>query len=130
KWHVARALDPKNGAPHWPLQRGFEKYYGIITGAGSFYDPSKLARGNTYITPENDPEYKPESYYFTDAITDNAVAYVKQHQEESPDKPFFLYMAYTAAHWPMHAPEEAIEPYKGKYNSGYLEARNARLAKM
>ena len=85
------------------MQRGFEKFYGTITGAGSFYDPATLCRGNTYITPVNDPKFKPKTYYYTDAISDNAVTFLKQHADESPDKPFFLYAAYTTAHWPMHA---------------------------
>ena len=105
KWHVTRFIGPDADRGTWPLGRGFEQFYGTITGAGSYYDPSTLVRQDKLITPDNDPEYKPESYYYTDAITDNAVRFLQQHQTESPDKPFFMYVAYTAAHWPMHAPD-------------------------
>lgn len=130
KWHVTRVVAPDADRADWPLGRGFEKFYGTINGAGSYFDPMTLTRQNQYITPENDPEYQPESFYYTDAITDNAVAFLKQHQTESPDKPFFLYLAYTAAHWPMHAPEDAIAKYKGKFDEGYEPLRAARIDAM
>ena len=130
KWHVTHYTN-KDGPKHnWPLQRGFERFYGTITGAGSFYDPTTLCRDNTYITPENDPEYKPETYYYTDAISDNACRYIREHHGQSPDKPFFMYMAFTAAHWPMHALEKDIAKYKGKYDKGYEPCRAARLARL
>jgi len=71
KWHVTHFIN-KNGPKHnWPLQRGYEKFYGTITGAGSFYDPTTLCRNNTYITPDNDPRYKPDTFYYTDAISES-----------------------------------------------------------
>lgn len=131
KWHVARLLNPNGDISNWPVQRGFEKFYGTVNGGGSFYDPTTLCRQNTYITPENDPEYKPASkFYYTEALSDNAVRFIAQHGKESPDKPFFMYLAYTAAHWPMHALEKDIAKYKGKFDSGYDVARKARVEKM
>ncbi|HWL73431.1 MAG TPA: sulfatase-like hydrolase/transferase, partial [Burkholderiaceae bacterium] len=126
KWHVTHHVAPKGPNHNWPLQRGFDKYYGTIKGGGSFYDPTSLCRGNTYITPENDPEYKPNKFYYTDAISDNAVKFIHEHQGEQPDAPFFLYVAYTAAHWPMHALPEDIAKYDGKYDAGYEPIRAAR----
>ncbi len=119
KWHVTRYTNKDGPKDNWPLQRGFERYYGIVQGASNYFDPGTLCRDNTYITPLNDPEYKPESYYLTDAIADNAVKFLHEHHEKTPEKPFFLYMAFTAAHWPLNAPEKAIAKYKGKYNQGY-----------
>ena len=130
KWHVTQHVGPDGPKDNWPMQRGFEKFYGTITGAGSFYAPATLCRGNTYITPVNDPTYKPKTYYYTDAISDNAVTFLKQHADESPDKPFFLYAAYTTAHWPMHALPQDITKYKGKYDKGFAPIREARLTKM
>ena len=130
KWHVTRFTGPQGPKDNWPLQRGFEKYYGTITGAGSFYDPATLCRGNTYVTPVNDPKYKPETYYYTDAISDNAVTFLSEHEKESPDKPFFLYVAYTTAHWPMHALPKDIEKYKGKYDGGFAPIRKRRLKRL
>ncbi|WZP00938.1 sulfatase-like hydrolase/transferase [Isosphaeraceae bacterium EP7] len=130
KWHVTRGVGQNADRADWPIKRGFDKFYGTIAGAGSYYDPTSLCRQETLITPENDPDYAPDAYYYTDAISDNAVRYLKDHRQESPDKPFFLYVAYTAAHWPMQAPEKAIEKQRGKYEAGYAQARAARLRRM
>ena len=70
------------------LQRGFDRFYGTIIGAGSFFDPATLCRGNTYITPVNDPEYKPKTYYYTDAISDNAVTFLKEHSQKDCGQTF------------------------------------------
>lgn len=129
KWHVTR-FDGKDGPKdNWPLQRGFDKYYGLIWGASSQYDPA-VCRGNTYYTCENDPEYHPEKFYFTNALSDNAVTFLQQHEKETPDKPFFMYLAYTAAHWPMQALEEDIARHKGQYDAGYDAVRKARLERL
>ncbi|AMV20916.1 arylsulfatase [Planctomyces sp. SH-PL14] len=130
KWHVTEQIAPNGDKSNWPVQRGFDKFYGTITGAGSFYDPTTLCRQNQYVTPVNDPEYRPETYYYTDALSDNAVRYLAQHHAESADKPFFLYLAYTAAHWPMHALEKDIARYRGRFDDGYQPHRAARLERM
>ncbi|MBG85880.1 MAG: arylsulfatase [Verrucomicrobiales bacterium] len=129
KWHVTRFTSPKGPKHNWPLQRGFDRFYGTITGAGSFYDPASLCRDNTYITPENDVMYQAEVYHYTDAISDNAAMYVRDHQRAHRNKPFFMYVSYTSAHWPMHAPEDYVAGYKGKYDEGYHAIRKARYAK-
>ena len=130
KWHVTRFDGPEADPSQWPVQRGFEKFYGTIKGSGSFYDPISLCRQNTFITPENDPEYRPQEFYYTDAISDNAVKFLQKHKAESADKPFFLYVAYTAAHWPMQALEKDIAKYKGKFDGGYEPERQARLQRL
>jgi arylsulfatase A-like enzyme len=127
KWHVCRDIRADGDKSDWPVQRGFEKFYGTITGAGSYYDPTTLCRQNQFITPENDPDYKPDFFYYTDAITDNAVRFLRQHATDSPDQPFFMYVAFTAAHWPMQAKEQDIAKYRGKYDGGYEPIRKARL---
>ena len=126
KWHVTRHVGPKAPNHNWPRQRGFDRFYGTIIGAGSFYDPATLCRDNTFITPENDPDYQPERFYYSDAISDNAVKYVADHHSDQTDKPFFMYVSYTSAHWPMHAFEEDIAKYKGKYDNGYEPIRKQR----
>ncbi len=130
KWHVTRSVQPQGPKNNWPLQRGFDRFYGTITGAGSFYDPTTLCRDNTFITPVNDSEYKPQTYYYTDAISDNAVKFLRQHERESPGTPAFLYVAYTAAHWPMHALPRDIEKYKGKYDAGFAPIRQKRFERL
>ena len=130
KWHVTTHTSPTGPKDNWPLQRGFEKFYGTIIGAGSFYDPNTLCRQNTFITPENDPLYQPQRFYYTDAITDNAVSYLQDHFDQSGEDPFFMYVSYTAAHWPMHALEEDIKKYKGDYDLGYDFVRLKRFERM
>lgn len=129
KWHVAKNIQPDGPKFNWPLQRGFDRYYGTITGAGSFYDPGTLTRDNTAISPFTDPEYKPAFYYYTDAIGDHARRFATEHQRDHAADPFFMYVAFTAAHWPMHAKAEDIAKYKGKYDGGYEPIRKARFEK-
>lgn len=130
KWHVTSQTRIDGDRSNWPVQRGFEKFYGTLFGAGSFYDPATLCRQNEFITCQNDPEYQPEEYYYTTALADNAVKYLQEHKNESPDAPFFMYVAFTAAHWPMHALEKDIAKYKGKFDDGYHQHRLARLERM
>ncbi|MCH2180557.1 MAG: arylsulfatase [Mariniblastus sp.] len=130
KWHVTKHVNPKDDSEkfNWPQQRGFDRYYGIINGASSLWDPNSLVRGNELITCVNDPHYEPEEpYHFTDAISDNAVKFVKEHD---PNDPFFMYVSYTAAHWPMHARPRDIKKYEGAYDAGYQAVRRKRLKKM
>lgn len=131
KWHVTKYIKPEGPKDNWPLQRGFDRYYGTISGGGSYWDPLSLTRDNTQISPFADPEYRPKGrYYYTDAIADNAVRYVTDHQRQRADQPFFMYVAFTAAHWPMHAPEEEIAKYRGRYDKGYEAVRRARYERM
>ena len=132
KWHVTKVTNPKDAANkhNWPIQRGFDRFYGTIHGAGSFFDPNTLTRDNTFISPFDDAEYQPEEFYYTDAINDHAARFVTEHTKSSPEKPFFMYMAHTAAHWPRHAKEADIAQYKGKYDAGYDAIRAARVEKM
>jgi arylsulfatase len=129
KWHVTRHNGPDGPKDNWPLQRGFERYYGTIHGAGSYFDPATLTRDNTAISPFADPEYRPETYYYTDAIAEHAVRFIGQHEQATPGQPFFIYVAFTAAHWPLHALPTDIARQRGKYDAGYQPTLAARLAK-
>jgi arylsulfatase A-like enzyme len=130
KWHVTRNAGPEGPKHNWPLQRGFDRFYGTIHGAGSFFDPSTLTRDNQPISAHADPEYQPKQYYYTDAISDHAVRFIADHSRDHADQPLFMYVAYTAAHWPMHALDEDIAKYRGRYDAGYDAIREARLARM
>ncbi len=125
KWHIAKSLkEPSN---NWPLQRGFDEFFGTIIGAGSFYDPNTLTRGNENAEHEARED---EDFYYTDAISDQAVDYINQHSKENPEKPFFQYVAYTAPHWPLHAKEEDVSKYKGRFDEGWDRLREERLNRM
>lgn len=125
KWHVASSLTEPTSA--WPMQRGFDEFYGTIIGAGSFFHPNTLTRGNTNVEHEAvaDPEF-----FYTDAISDQAAAYVRKHKQEEEDKPFFMYVAYTAPHWPLHAHPEDIAKYKGRFDAGWDRLREERLDRL
>jgi arylsulfatase A-like enzyme len=115
KWHITGNSQLIPGSPdyNWPLQRGFDKFYGILAAGRTHYDPAHLMRDNKHITPDNDAEYKPKKkYHFIDAITDNTVEYLKQHKKEHAGEPFFFYVAQYAAHFPLHAHEDDIKKYK------------------
>ena len=116
KWHVTRHVKPEGPKFNWPLQRGFDRFFGTIHGAGSFYDPNSLTLDNRQIPPW-------EGFYYTNAISDYAVKFVDEHEGDSP---FFMYVAYTAAHWPMHALEQDIAKYKGRYKKGWDALRAER----
>ena len=131
KWHVTSKIAADGPKENWPKQRGFDRFYGTIHGAGSLWDPNTLTRDNTQLAPDNDPEYKPEkTWFYTDAIADQTARYISEHVKSKPDDPFFCYVSFTAAHWPMHAREETIAKYKGKYDGGYTPTRKARFEKM
>jgi arylsulfatase A-like enzyme len=120
KWHLTPQVI---GEHNYPLQRGFERYYGIIDGAASYFDPTSLTRDNTPISVgADDPDY-----YLTDAFGDNATRFIEDaaHNQE----PFFLYAAFTAGHWPLMAPEETIAKYKDRYAAGWDKLRAERHAK-
>lgn len=119
KWHLSG-----RGGKTYPNDRGFDQFYGILGGAASFYAPFSLSRDRKNV--EHEADSKPD-YYFTDAISDEAVRMIKQAKA---DKPLMLYVAYTAAHWPLHAPEKEIDAYKGQYAAGWDELRKQRLARM
>jgi arylsulfatase len=122
KWHLGMASEDL-----WPLQRGFEKYYGCLPGASNFFYPEH-PRGITFM---NEPVKNPESttdrrYYTTDAFTDYAIRFIKEEQA-GKDRPFFLYLAYTSPHWPLHAHQEEVRKYVGKYMIGWDALRQQRL---
>lgn len=122
KWHLTPLLPTReNPSKHnWPLQRGFDKFFGTIHGAGSFYDPNSLTSGNEFIVP-------PDGFYYTDAISDTTVDHIRNHTGENP---FFIYVSYTAAHWPLHALPEDIKKYEGRYSRGWDALRKERYQRM
>ncbi len=125
KWHVGEER------PHWPTDRGFDNYYGLISGAMNYWDISRTKQpGIKRHFAIDSTEYLPpkKDFYMTDAITENAVKYIEK--AGSKNQPFFLYVAYTAPHWPLHAWPEDIAKYKGKFMAGWDSLRIARFERM
>lgn len=125
KWHISSNLTQPTDS--WPLQRGFEHFFGTIIGAGSFYNPNTLTRGNDNV--EHEAESDPE-FFYTDAISDQAADFVRTHHRDNPDAPFFHYVAYTAPHWPLHAHDRDIAKYKGRFDEGWDRLREERLGRL
>jgi arylsulfatase len=125
KWHVG------NHPETLPRKRGFDRYFGLIDGGGSYFE--RIPYRTNQKAPRwmlDDADYDPpkEGFYLTNAITDFALDFLK---EEKPKKePFFLYLAYTAPHWPLHALPEDIAKYRGKYLKGWDELRKERFERM
>lgn len=140
KWHVSNTVLKPNKEEHlkwlahqtnypffsppeqYPVSRGFEKFYGTIWGVGNFFDPFSLVNGMQPV------DTIPKGFYYTDAINDTASAYIKAFSKTG--EPFFLYVAHTAPHWPLHALPEDIKKYEDVYKAGWDSIRDARYRKM
>jgi arylsulfatase A-like enzyme len=103
----------------WPYNRGFEEHWGTIAGVEDYYDPYSLVHNAQLIRPD-----KPD-FYYTNFITDHAVQLIDGYAADS-SRPFFMYVAYTAPHWPMQAPEADIDRYRDVYNVGWDVIRQQR----
>ncbi len=123
KWHVTRHIAADGPKHNWPANRGFDDFYGIITGAANYWNPKSLTRNNERIEPE-------PGHFITDRISEEAVRQIRAHQQATPDQPFFQYVAYTAPHWPLHAHPEDIARYEGRFDAGWDMLRCERLQRM
>ena len=122
KWHLS-FFDKKQ----WPLQRGFEKFYGTIAGACNYFKPEAprlIFEGNNEIKITN------PNYYTTDAFTEKAIEFIDEVKDQNNEKPFFLYLSYNAPHWPLQAPKEDIDKYRGNYLKGWEKLREERYNRM
>jgi arylsulfatase A-like enzyme len=123
KWHLSGA-----DQADWPLQRGFDRYYGCLSGATHFFHPYDWRIMYDGNTPDPNPKSTTDRrFYTTDAFTDHAIRFINEHKTgESKEAPFFLYLAYTAPHWPLHAHDQELEKYQGKYAMGWDKLREQR----
>lgn len=117
KWHL--------GTPD-PTRHGFEEFYGTLVSAKRFFDPDHLLR-----LPEGRRArtYPAGQFYATDAVTDHALDFL-QIARQTPDRPWFLYLAYNAPHFPLHAPKDEIAKYQDRYHGGWDRLREQRLERM
>ncbi len=120
KWHVTTTggYDAPNGS--YPVQRGFDRYYGCLHGGGSYYKPSPVYNDLEKV------DNLPDDYYYTNAITDSAVCFVNSHNTENP---MFLYVAHYAPHLPLQAPEKYVKRCIDRYKVGYDVLRRQRFEK-
>jgi arylsulfatase A-like enzyme len=121
KWHLTAKPGPDSDSSSWPRQRGFDSFFGTLPGHGSFYTPAGLMRDDEFVEADDD-------FFYTDAISSNAADYIRAATRS--DQPFFLYVAYTAPHYPLHARPETIEKYEGVYDIGWDALREHRRTRL
>ncbi len=143
KWHLARrpAPDPARPADYseeelalWrstlPEQRGFERAFYIMQGGSGHFDNTGAVSSAPVSTMlyNGQPYTLPEDYYSSAFLTDQLIDYIEEGRADG--RPFFVYAAYTAPHWPLHAPDDFIARYEGVYEAGYAAIAQQRLARM
>lgn len=121
KWHLTGATEAPDGA--WPRERGFDRSYCMIAGAGSYFQPGLLYDDDVRVSEFGD------DYYVTTEIGERAAGYITEHQRTRAEDPLFCYVAFNAPHWPLHAPEDAIARYADTYDVGWDETRRRRHAR-
>ena len=123
KWHLAPTDQTTPAGPYdnWPLQKGFDQYYGFIEDSSDQYRPD-LTIDNTQIPSPID-----DDYHFSEAIVENANRYITNHTSVHPDKGLFLYLTFGAQHSPHQVPEEYKEMYEGVYDEGWDKIRQDRF---
>jgi arylsulfatase A-like enzyme len=125
KWHLGYREGER------PLEWGFDRFYGSLEGAISFFEPGNTEKyphdkNPRYVTLDNDTIKPDKNFYATNRFTDYGKLFLDQHFNERKEDPFFMYMAYNAPHWPLHALPQDIEKYEGKYLKGWDKLRKER----
>ena len=122
KWHLAPMEQCSAAGPfdQWPLQRGFDRFYGFLDGETDQFSPS-LTYDNHHIEPPalSNPTRSDDGYHVSEDMIDKAIDFVHDTKSVRPDKPFFLYVAFGATHAPHQAPEEYMAKYRGRYDEGW-----------
>lgn len=125
KWHLS-SLDDQNGTGpfhRWPTGRGFDRWYGFHGNAMDHWHPEMFE--NTIAAYPD----KSNEYHLSEDLAKRGVQYLQDHFAAAPEKPFFMYLAFGACHFPLHAPSDDIRRHKGKYNEGYEAVRQKRFQK-
>jgi arylsulfatase A-like enzyme len=125
KWHLGAEEEYK------PSSRGFEQTFALLNGGGSHWPDQKPVSpilSMTYARNGKIVETLPEDFYSTKSYTNHLLEWLEK--DKNDEKPFFAYVAYTAPHDPLHAPQEYIDKYKGKYDEGFNVLRSKRYEKL
>jgi arylsulfatase len=124
KWHLTKDSEVNDAGDRssWPLQKGFDRYYGFLDAFTNLHHPHRLIEDNHSVRVD---EY-PEGYFVTDDFTDRAISMIREAKASKPDKPFFLYFAHAAVHAPLHAKAGDIERHTDRYAEGWDTIRERR----
>ena len=127
KWHLTLASEYASGASkaRWPLSRGFERHYGFIGGKTNHWSPT-LVHDNHYVDP---PSRWQDGYHLNADLADRAIDYLTDLRTIAPDKPFFMYYCLGAGHAPHHVEPSWIERYRGWFDAGWDQWREAVFAR-
>jgi arylsulfatase A-like enzyme len=120
KWHVGSAPG------HWPLDRGFDRFWGTPSGGGVYFKEALQIRKEVFFVADDQRIEPPEDLYVTDTFTDQALAFIEQAVVRNK-QPFFLYLAHIAPHWPLQAKPEDIRKYQSRYDIGWDAVRQERF---
>lgn len=125
KWHQTPVWEtgPTGPFDRWPTGEAFERFYGFLGGETDQYHPT-VFEGTRPVTVPDDPDY-----HFSVDIADRTIAYVREQQTMTPDKPFFVYLSFGATHAPHHVPASYVEPYRGRFDDGWDACRKRTLAR-
>lgn len=125
KWHLSPMADFTGAGPfdQWPVQRGFDRYYGNPDGMTNQWRPD-LVEDNHWTDTPDDP-----GYHFSADIVDRSIDMIRGHRNGSEDRPFFLYLAFCAPHFPHHVPKEYVDKYVDVFEKGWDATRADRLAR-
>ena len=117
KWHLAPMEECSAAGPHhnWPLQKGFDRYYGFLNGETDQFYP-ELTRDNQHCLPPRTPE---EGYHLSEDLVDESIAWIRDLLSVRPDRPFFQYLAFGAQHAPHHAPDAYLAKWRGAFDEGW-----------
>jgi arylsulfatase A-like enzyme len=131
KWHLtptAEQDDSFNNRANWPSGKGFQNFYGWLTGWTDQYNPS--GRGQEMIEGDHPAkESNPGGNHVSEAIIDHAIDYLIEGFASAPRQPEFLYVAFGAAHAPIQVPQRYIDKYAGVYDKGWDRIREERFAR-
>ena len=125
KWHLAPYWTTTAAGPfdHWPLGMGFERFYGFLGGETDQWAPTLTYDNHRIPTP-----IRP-GYHLSEDLVDRSVEFIRDQQQVGTGRPFFLYLAFGAAHAPHHTPKVYIEKYKGRFDAGWDREREIVLAR-
>ncbi|MDE2466295.1 MAG: sulfatase-like hydrolase/transferase [Alphaproteobacteria bacterium] len=127
KWHLAPMAECSAAGPftNWPLQKGFDRYYGFLQGETDQYHP-ELTCDNHFVDP---PASAKDGYHVSEDIVDRSADMIRDLTSLVPERPFFLYLAFGAMHSPHQAPQAYLEKYRGKFDAGWDVAREIWFAR-
>jgi arylsulfatase len=127
KWHLCPMVDASPAGPYdqWPLQRGFDRFYGFLDGETDQFHP-ELVYDNHWIEPPAGPD---DGYHLTEDLVDHAITFVHDSVGVRPDRPFFMYLAFGATHAPHQAPPEYMAKYRGAFDEGWDVFRDRWFAR-